>query len=238
MKKFVTIFAVAAMIFGAGNVVSGAVTTIGFNGSDIMAYASSTVNTGSTPVVGDGYIALKSGVVKTYGTSGSPSAFNGWLNSLSAGEGVAGFNLWLQDGASNQATMWGETIALTDAYSSAITTFASTGWTASVYTLTAADWGAAWAGRQLICFEATSSEYYLRPGTTATFGFTADIIGWDGGTSPYQMWVGSGSVVDGDVNGMFQRAITATAVVPVPGAVILGSIGAGLVGWMRRKKSL
>jgi len=32
--------------------------------------------------------------------------------------------------------------------------------------------------------------------------------------------------------------LTGTQVVPVPGAVILGSIGAGLVGWMRRKKSL
>jgi len=214
--------------------------TITFNGSDIMAYATSN-NSGTTPVIGDGNVQFSDGTqqIATYDRTGSNfdfSAFNGWINSLGDGQGISEFNLWLQDGHSNQATMWGETLALSDPTSTNITPFASSGWTASVYTM-GNEWGAPWVGHQFITYTADSSADYLRLNSTATFGFDADIMGYNGGTGPeYQMYIGSGSIVSDDGANYFQRAITAN-VVPEPGTMILFGIGLlGLAGVNRRKK--
>jgi hypothetical protein len=236
-------------MFAVAVVAQASVQTITFNGSDIVANAPLTVNTSGTPVIGDGRVDLTTGTIRTYNgaTSGDPAAFNAWLGSLGTGQGISSFNLWLQDGVTNQAAMWGETIALTSAYES-ITTFASAGWTASVYTLdgSPADWGPTWLGRELITYTANSPADYLRPGTDATFGFTADIYGFNDGTSPYQMWVGSGDVVsttliDTANGGEFQRAITATAT-PEPASIIIwGLFGLGTVFgvrvWRRRQRA-
>ena len=239
MKKLITICAVVTMVMAISGMASAAVNTITFNGSDIVGYAPLTVNNTGTPVIGDGKVDLSTGTIRTYNgaTSGDPVSFNAWLGSLGAGQGISSFNLWLQDGVTDQSAQWGETIALTSAYES-ITTFASAGWTASVYTLngSAADWGPTWAGRELITYTADDAADYLRPGTTATFGFTADIYGFDGGTNPYQMWVGSGDVVstipiDTANGGEFQRAITA---VPEPATMCL--LGLGALSLIRRKR--
>jgi len=41
-----------------------------------------------------------------------------------------------------------------------------------------------------------------------------------------------------DNSGAFSIDVHQLAVVPVPGAIILGSLGIGLVGWLRRKKAI
>jgi hypothetical protein len=241
MRKFVVMSVTLAM-FTATVAANASISTVLFKGSDIVAYASTTVNAGGTPVIGDGYLATSSGVIRTYdnsGTPGNPTAFNAWLNGLGAGEGISSFNLWLQDGASDQAGMWGETICLTDAYSSDITPFASTGWTASVYTLVVGDWGPDWAGRKLVTYTSTDPAYNLRPGTTVQFGFTADISGNDGATGPdYQMWVGAdgSGIVGHSGESYFQRSVPACTI-PEPATIIVWSLlgGLGLVfAWRKR----
>ena len=205
----------------------------------------------STPIAGDGRVDFDAtqsiGTYTRPNTVVDPARFNQWLGSLAgAGLGISQFNLWLQDGNSNQAAFWGETIALSDPYSSAITPFASSGWTASVYTLVDADWGPAWTGRKLITYTANDISNYLKPGTTAEFGFTAGIMGNNGATGPdYQMWVGAGGANSSDTHvnqivsnndgaNYFQRAITAH--VPDNGATLalLGVAFLGLAALRRR----
>ena len=255
MKRFMVATCVLAVVGLAAATAQAGIETITFNGSDIVAPVLAT-NPNVTPVVGDGYISFTSGsVIRTYTVPGdpapNPAAFNSWLGSLGTGQGISGFNLWLQDGLSDQAAIWGETIALTNPQgpASAITPFVSAGWTATVYTV-GAEWGAPWEGSTLISFTANSSADYLRPGTTAQFGFTADVTGFDGGTGPtYQMWVGAGDAAESDTGAdqlagvsdgvYFQRAVTATAV-PEPASIVvwslLGSLGVTL-GWYRRKRA-
>jgi hypothetical protein len=188
-----------------------------------------------TPVIGDGYVKSSTGTIRTYGSTGSPTAFNTWLDGLGDNEGISSFNLWLQDGYTNQAAMWGETLAFTDPYSNAITASASEGWTASIYTMTLEDgWGAGWVGRKMIMYTANSAEYYLKPGNNVQFGFTADLMGNDGATGPdYQIWVGSDGIAGHSGENYFQRAVGASS---VPGPAALLPFLGGLLLAVRRQR--
>ncbi|MBN2024535.1 MAG: hypothetical protein JW809_17280 [Pirellulales bacterium] len=252
MKRLISVLCVAVAVGLMSATAQASVATVTFDAADIVADASLTVNTTGTPIVGDGYIRIDgSTAIRTYepnaeGTSGNPIGFNAWLATLDeAGEGLSGFNLWLQDGRSNQATMWGEDVAL--ASTDSITPFAPEGWTGSVIDC---PWGGAFADGKLIIYRANSEADYLRPGNVPAglFGFVADIMDFDGGTWPdYQIWVGAGNASQSDDTGFdqlagvaggiyFQRAITANAV-PEPAALLVWSVfGAlGLLGWARRR---
>lgn len=236
MKK--TIVGLLSISILSMSVVANAyVAEVKFSGNDIMGYA--TDNLTGNKLIGDGYIAMTAETIRTYSTTtttANSAGFNKWLDSLQTGQGIKSFNLWLQDGASNQAAMWGETIALTDPYSTAITVNAPTGWIGYAYTLQN-EWGPAWTGRQLITFEAISSDYYLRPNNGLEFSFRADIMGNDGATGPdYQMWVGSGDIAGVNGESFYQRAVNAEATA-VPGpAAILPFVGGLIVAARKRRK--
>jgi hypothetical protein len=158
------------------------------------------------------------------------------------------FNIWLADNP--RARGWGETLVIKP--NTGLTATAADGWSVEVSTNEWHDdlYYAIW--------EADSLDYALKVGgpDIGDFSFTANLYvdedenGWDeddplavAGTH-YTIWFGGYGVGtdtfsydDEDINPLFQGTLD-IAPVPAPGAILLGGLGAGLVGWLRRRRVL
>jgi hypothetical protein len=93
------------------------------------------------------------------------------------------------------------------------------------------------AGNRVTLFDSTGGDYniYLnnlidpRLGWELWFAFNINDNGWI---------VGSGINSAGEYHGYLLESISAPAVIPAPSAILLGSIGVGFVGWLRRRRTL
>ncbi len=61
---------------------------------------------------------------------------------------------------------------------------------------------------------------------------SADLnLGFSGGPNTFE------DMIDGTLSGTYNDGLTGSITIPAPGAIILGSIGAGLVGWLRKSRT-
>jgi hypothetical protein len=56
-------------------------------------------------------------------------------------------------------------------------------------------------------------------------------LGFSGGPTTFE------DMIDGTLSGTYNDGLTGSITIPAPGAIILGSIGVGLVGWLRKSRT-
>lgn len=158
--------------------------------------------------------------------SSSPNSYNAWNNTSPQPEVTHLFTT-----NSNSLGQWELTMITLNAYGGGILGGGSSPATISIYEngIALASWNVNINTSKGSDFSFAVSDVILNAGSDYSFGLEAtanNAVGWrqtlDGNSHVFAIF---GSEVG-------------TAVVPAPGAILLGSIGVSLVGWFKRRKSL
>jgi hypothetical protein len=209
------------------------------------------------PGVSQGYPAYTG--IGAWNTAGTGSAldtaigsdFNAWRNTN--GGFITSFNIWLANNP--RARGWGETLVIKP--NTGLTATAAPGWSVEVSTN---EWH---TDLYYALWEADSLANALRIGgpDIGEFSFTATLYvdenenGWDPSDplavigEDYTIWFGGYGVGDDSfaygaeyygtsANGLLYQGTLDIAPVPAPGAILLGSIGIGIVGWLKRRRTI
>lgn len=265
MKKLITICVVVAVVFGVGAMARANVVTFQFDPDNfIKLYSTTPLPVSGFPPSHYKYEqdnprrvhevwGNPEKMYNTFGSTGSMTdqqsqdAYIAWRNSLdTADEGIGYFNTWLR--TNSKAWNWGERLVQNpDAKPTAT---AASGWHVgdmwqSIYGGWVVEWYADAPENRINLVnnigefsfnmdlrEITAIDQTYAEGTDIAYGTNWDI--WFGtgaiynDESPYSAWY--------DVGG-WEGTLELTAI-PAPGAILLASIGTGLVGWLRRRRTL